>query len=364
MGKLFWVVLCCLGFGLFASVFATYSYEEYRWHFAVSSVEVMATRIKETNEKVDDLLKILREFGEQEKAKGVAAKQEDHDKMVEITLGAIERTSKSFKETSGILPILADFFDRERKTNLRNFLFLVLSLAFTVFITVAAVKTKKRFSKEAAELAKQRDEIGRSNANLMDRYQKLRREQDRLSAESNALEKLRETFEQERRRFRREAAKFQHERQQSGNEDLPADHERDGAVEILPDANVRPATVDKETEAPAATLAPWRFWLASSQNDEGHPLPQEKDDFIAALEPALAKAKLRSLKAERIYKSFLLLIECLEKRQRIGEIGYTELEGWKKWRIGLNHRLFFLRIGEREVRFLPPVPRKDSYIRR
>ena len=361
MGKSFWVVLCLFAVCLFASVFATFSIEEYRWQRVTTSLNDLVESMKTRSEQRDELIKSLRLLGEGVDAREMEITQEQKKKMGKIALDAIAKIDEGEEEFWEFIPGLQAFFNQERKTNFRNLLFSALTLAFALFVVVAAVKTKKHFSREAVELTRQRNEIERSNASLADREQKLRREQDRLSAESSALEKLRETFDQERRKFRREVAIFQHKHRQSGKADLPANHGRDGpATPQTPKEAVElPPTVG--AKAQVTSLAPWKFWVTFSQNDEGYPLPQEKDHFITALKSDLAKAGLRSLKAERIYKSLLLLIERLEKRQRIWQIGYTDLRGWKKWRIGMKHRLIFIRVGEHEVRFLPPITRDKAY---
>lgn len=359
MGKSFWVVLCIFGLGLFVSVFAACAYEEYRWQRVVENVEQLNHNTKEYVAAINRLAEALpAAVAAGEKMKDKEPQRQEYEALKEKALNMIARRRENPEKLWRVVPDILEVLDRERKTSLRNLLFSVLTLALAVFVAIAAVKTKKRFTLEATALAKLRDEIGRSNANLVGREQKLLRDQDRLAADSTALEKRREVFEQERRKFRREVLKFQHEH--PSNEDVPADPGSGIANQLR--QPLLPAAPSTGTEA--TTLTPWKLWLTFSQGDDGQPLPQGKTPCIEVLQAALDKTGLRSLKAERVYKSLLFLVLHLEEvRQRIGEVGYTKLAGWKKWRVGKRHRFNFLRVGEYEIRFLPPVPRKDAYRR-
>ena len=361
MGKTFWLVLSLLGFGLFASIFVTYAIEEYRWQRMIAAINQLVELEEETKDKTDKFMKIITDFyGEGEFKEGDTRKQR-HEEMRRLAHEGIEGLDEGVERVLDYIPTFTAFFQHERKTNVRNVLFALLSLVFTIFVMIAAVKTKKRLSREAAELVRQRSEMGASHASLVDREKKLRRQQDRLLTELKVLEEKRETFDHERRRFRREKKKSQHQRPQSGSEVQVADRSQDGLVtQTKKEANV-PLSV--ETEAEATTLAPWKFWMTFSENDDGLLLPQEKDQFIKVLESILKEAHYPELNMELVFKRFLWLIKRLERSQRIGQVHHGELDGWTKFKVTRKHRFFLVRTGEREARFIP-IPRKEAYRRR
>ncbi len=340
MGKQFWIALCFFALCLAVSVSVVYSIEEYRWHAAVVSVEGIATGIKETNEKTDDLIKILREFGEEKKAREEADKQKDHEKMVAITLAIIERNSKTFENTAEVLPNVEEFFKRERKTNLRSALFSVLIFVFVAFVAFASIKTSRRLSKEAGELAVQRDELARRKQDLDCVQENLNRQMVSLAVAGEDLAKKKALVDD---LLRASTPALEHV---SGRKRRrhPKSHQ------------------EPPPEFAQGALSPWKFWVTFSTNDLGQKLPQERGEFLKTLQVALDSVGYRNLDPALVYDKLCLFGQLsLQQRQSRKEVSHTEPIGRKILRVGRQHRLF-LSIDEesRQMRFLP-CPRKEAY---
>src|SRR3989344_6167877 len=337
MGKSFWVALCVFGFGLFASVFVTYLIEEYRWQDMVRTMRELNEATQSHERSIDRLAKSL------PAAVAQGEKQSNEAKRIEYELlkkRSIDLFSKRLEDPESSwwreLPGSLNLFDYYRKSNLRSLLFTGFALGFSVFVAVVAVKTKKRLSGEVAALARQQSEIDRSNANLVEREQRLKRGQDRLSAESIALEKLREAFDEERRRFWREKKKSQYGKKHEG-ENTPADNEQVGAV-------TKNLKLANQSEVPATTLAPWGFWFKTSRNDKGQPLPQKKDEFIKVLGSILEKEGRPKLNMNLVFKRLLLLTKRLDMNQGHDRVRHGKLKRCGKFRIR-DHRFLYLRKG-------------------
>ncbi|HLD70917.1 MAG TPA: hypothetical protein VI937_03480 [Negativicutes bacterium] len=344
MGKSFWVVLCCLGFCMASSVLAVYAIEEYRWQGAVGSVKDLVEALERMDKATTGLIKILHDFGEQEKAQQAQGRHQERqkkmEKMKQFALDGIARSDGRVNEGWNPIPTLQEFFDNEKKTNLRNVIFSVLSFAFVMFVATTATKTKRRLSQEATRLAAWQEKLDKEKKQMEVAQEGMKRQREFLDAAAQDLEKRKSFLEN-----------------LLSSPDSPAKNPRKKKREP------EPGVFSSDGQPASDTPGTWKFWIVSSPADAGQELPGEEKQFLEVLQSALEKANYRSFDPVLVYRKLGLFCGISPKQRHAWrkKVIQGPFMGWKILRIGRKQRLFLLVDEENKSIRLIPFLRDQAY---
>ncbi len=98
-----------------------------------------------------------------------------------------------------------------------------------------------------------------------------------------------------------------------------------------------PEQVAKQTHEETPT--PWKFFITFDENEQGHPLPREKGEFIRAARVFLVE-KISQLRPSLLYKKLIRFEQMsVQQRQRLDQIHGRLFDGWKKEDIGVTYRI-------------------------
>lgn len=337
MGK-FWTVLFCFGLCLLTAILATQIFEEYRWQKRARTLEDLLENLEETHKSTTGLIKILEDFGEKQKAEETRAKQEDMKTMKNIAHAIAEKTLSRDERILGVIPGLSSFIEHEKKTNVRNAAFALLSVSFVVFVIVAGVKTQRRLSAEAQQLAKDRVALTQQQREFNAKQDRLNQDRELIKAQEEDLRLRKTAVDEIFNSLERPTEATRPER------DAP-----------------RPPVVAEELPTKPLSVS-WKLVSVSSPKDEGEELPQDLAQRLKRIETFLRKLNCSGLTADQVEKQIEVVIGMtIQQRQRMKEVKSKTFAGWKCARVRM-YRIFFHFDETNNVIRLSVRQRKTAYL--